>query len=63
MEPKMSKKTPLFDAAAKARVMRIEVAKYGHVRPDSFGSYVQSVVDKMAATPNPTTKKLSKRKH
>ena len=38
-----------FDPAAKARITRAETAKHGRIPAGSFGSEVQSVVDRNAA--------------
>ena len=45
----MSPKHSAFDQAAKARIMRAEVEKHGHVRPGRFASGIQRKVDRQEA--------------
>jgi hypothetical protein len=47
----MSGKRRPFDEAAKERIMRSETAKHGRIRPKSFASQVQRLVDRRAAKP------------
>lgn len=51
----MSKKARPFDAAAKARIMRAETAKHGHIRPGSFATTVQGKVDAQTRPPGTQT--------